>query len=247
MNHTRKLFSILFLDIETVPGFSSFEELSQAKKILFEKKTHYQRKELITPEEFYDNAGIWAEFGKIICISVGFFSENQGELKFSRTSFYGHDELYVLGQFKKLLHEKFNLKTHLLCAHNGKEFDFPYLARRMIIQGIPLPEILNLFGKKPWEVRHLDTMEMWKFGDYKHFTSLELLTNVLGIPSPKCDISGKQVAKVYYQDQDLERIVKYCERDVLAVAQVYSRFMNMPLLSKEQVETNSGLSLYFHG
>ena len=247
MNHTRKLFNILFLDIETVPGFASFEELGQTEKILFEKKTHYQRKEQISAEEFYNNAGIWAEFGKIICISIGFFAENQGELKFSLTSFYGDDELTILGQFKKLLQERFNLKTHLLCAHNGKEFDFPYLVRRMIIQGIPLPEILNLFGKKPWDIRHLDTMEMWKFGDYKHFTSLDLLTNILGIPSPKCDISGNQVAKVYYQDQNIERIVKYCEGDVLAVAQVYLRFMNMTLLSKEQVETNSGLSLYFHG
>ncbi len=237
MNQTRKLFNILFLDIETVPIFSSFEELGQAEKILFEKKTEYRRKELITAAEFYDNAGIWAEFGKIICISVGFFSENLGELKFSLTSFYSDNEAHILGQFKKLLDEKFNLNRHLLCAHNGKEFDFPYLARRMIIQGIPLPDILNLFGKKPWEVKHLDTMDMWKFGDYKHFTSLDLLTNVLGIPSPKCDISGSQVAKVYYQDQDLKRIVKYCEQDVLAVAQVYLRFMNMALLSKEQVET----------
>ena len=237
MNHTRKLFSILFLDIETVPGFGSFEELGQTEKILFEKKTHYQRKERITAEEFYSNAGIWAEFGKIICISIGFFSENEGALKFRRTSFYGDNELDILRQFKKLLQERFNLKTHLLCAHNGKEFDFPYLARRMIIQGIPLPEILNLFGKKPWEVRHLDTMEMWKFGDYKHFTSLDLLTNIMGVPSPKCDISGNQVAKVYYQDRNIERIVTYCEGDVLAIAQVYLRFMNMALLSKEQVET----------
>jgi len=236
MIHSRKLFNILFLDIETVPVFSSFEELGQTEKILFEKKTQYRRKELITAAEFYDNAGIWAEFGKIICISVGFFSENLGEPKFSLTSFYSDDELHILKRFKNLLDDRFNSRAHLLCAHNGKEFDFPYLARRMIINHIPLPEILNLFGKKPWEIRHLDTMEMWKFGDYKHFTSLELLTNVLGIPSPKYDISGNQVAKVYYQDQDLKRIVKYCEQDVLAVAQVYLRLMNMALVSKEQVE-----------
>lgn len=236
MNHTSKLDRILFLDIETVPGSSSFTNLSESEKILFEKKTSYQRKEGISPEAFYDNAGIWAEFGKIICISTGFYTENKGEIKFNVTSFYGHEEVHVLREFKKLLDDRFNSATHLLCAHNGKEFDFPYLARRMLIQGIPLPGILNLFGKKPWEVRHLDTMEMWKFGDYKHYTSLELLTNVLGIPSPKGDISGNQVAKVYYQDQDLNRIVRYCERDVIAMAQVYQRFMNTTVSTSSEAE-----------
>jgi len=236
MNHTRKLQRILFLDIETVPGSSAFTDLNESEKMLFEKKTRYQRKENISPEAFYDNAGIWAEFGKIICISTGAFTENTGELKFNVTSFYGHKEAQVLREFKKLLDDRFNSTTHLLCAHNGKEFDFPYLARRMVIQGIPLPESLNLFGKKPWEVRHLDTMEMWKFGDYKHYTSLELLTNVLGIPSPKDDISGNEVAKVYYKDQDLKRIVQYCERDLTALAQVYLRFMNISVLTFEEAK-----------
>ena len=234
MNHTSKLDRILFLDIETVPGSSSYRNLSETQRILFEKKTSYQRKEGISPESFYDNAGIWAEFGKIICISTGFYTCNDGEIKFSVNSFYGCEEVHILREFIKLLDKRFNSKTHLLCAHNGKEFDFPYLARRMVIQGIPLPEILNLFGKKPWEVRHLDTMEMWKFGDYKHYTSLELLTNVLGIPSPKGDISGNEVAKVYYKDQDLNRIVRYCERDVMAMAQVYLRFMNITVSTGDQ-------------
>ena len=229
------LKNILFLDIETVPEASTFEGLDSTKQELFEQKTKYQRKEDFTPEEFYERAGIWAEFGKIVCISVGFFDHESKGLSFRLKSFYGTDEVEILKDFKNLLDEHFNQKNHVLCAHNGKEFDFPYLARRMIINKIELPEKLNLFGKKPWEVPHLDTMEMWKFGDYKHYTSLNLLTNILGIPSPKEDIDGSQVARVYYEENDLIRIAKYCENDTLAVAQVYLRFKNLKILIKGQV------------
>ncbi len=229
------LKNILFLDIETVPEASTFEGLDSTKQELFEQKTKYQRKEDFTPEEFYERAGIWAEFGKIVCISVGFFDHESKGLSFRLKSFYGTDEVEILEDFKNLLDEHFNQKNHVLCAHNGKEFDFPYLARRMIINKIELPEKLNLFGKKPWEVPHLDTMEMWKFGDYKHYTSLNLLTNILGIPSPKEDIDGSQVARVYYEENDLIRIAKYCENDTLAVAQVYLRFKNLKILIKGQV------------
>ena len=226
---------ILFLDIETVPENSDFLNLDETKKELFAKKTQYQRREDISPEEFYERAGIWAEFGKIVCISVGFFDDNDDHKKFRIKSFYGKDEIKILKDFKEIVESYFQLEHHVLCAHNGKEFDFPYIARRMIINGISLPEKLNLFGKKPWEVAHLDTLEMWKFGDYKHYTSLNLLTNILGIESPKGDIDGSQVAKVYYEENDLERITKYCEKDILAVAQVYLRFMNMKILSEDQV------------
>jgi len=226
---------ILFLDIETVPEKQSFSEVSDLKQNLFAKKTKYQRKDEFSPEEFYERAGIWAEFGKIVCISVGFFEISNKRRDFRIKSFFGDDELKILNDFIDLLEQFFNQKHHLLCAHNGKEFDFPYLARRMIINNIAIPEKLNLFGKKPWEVAHLDTLEMWKFGDYKHYTSLNLLTNILGITSPKGDIDGSQVAKVYYEDNDVERIAKYCENDVLAVAQVLLRFMNLELLKEEQV------------
>lgn len=229
------LKNILFLDIETVPEASTFEGLDSIKQELFEQKTKYQRKEDFTPDEFYERAGIWAEFGKIVCISVGFFDHESKGLSFRLKSFYGTEEVKILKDFKILLDMHFNQKNHLLCAHNGKEFDFPYLARRMIINKIELPEKLNLFGKKPWEVPHLDTMEMWKFGDYKHYTSLNLLTNILGIPSPKEDIDGSQVANVYYKENDLKRIAKYCENDTLAVAQVYLRFRNLKILKEEQV------------
>jgi len=191
------LEDILFLDIETVPETRHFSDLDTTKQELWELKSEYQRAE-ISAEDFYERAGIWAEFGKIICISVGYF-KFQGALRtFRVTSFYG-EEVKILTDFKTLLLSHFNQPKHTLCAHNGKEFDFPYLARRMIIHTIELPPKLNLFGKKPWEVPHLDTLELWKFGDYKTFTSLKLMAHVLGIPSPKDDIDGSEVRGVFYE------------------------------------------------
>ncbi len=229
-----RLENILFLDIETVPEVSSFAELSIEKQELFAAKTEYQRKDEITAEDFYERAGIWAEFGRIICISVGYFVDLDKNRSFRVKSFSGEEEL-ILNDFKNLLENHFNKPNHLLCGHNGKEFDFPYIARRMIINGISLPEKLNLFGKKPWEVAHLDTMDLWKFGDYKHYTSLNLLTHILGIPSPKQDIDGSQVASVYYKEKNLDKIVKYCERDTIAVAQLLLRFNNLKLLKDKEI------------
>lgn len=226
------LQNILFLDIETVPEVEFFTDLSPEMQELYALKTQYQRKDEFTPEEFYHRAGIWAEFGKIICISVGYFVERKGVNQLRVTSFYGDNEHKLLVDFKNLLDTHFNHPNHLLCAHNGKEFDFPYIARRMIINRIDLPNKLNLFGKKPWEVPHLDTLDLWKFGDYKHYTSLKLLTAILGIPSPKQDIDGSEVANVYYQEKNLSRIVEYCERDTVAVAQLLLRFLNKPLVEE---------------
>jgi len=226
---------ILFLDIETVPETASFSELDTDKQALWEKKSQYQRKEDYTAEEFYDRAGIWAEFGKIVCISVGYFNIEGDVRTFRVTSFFG-DEVKILKDFKNLVIAHFSQAKHLLCAHNGKEFDFPYIARRMIINNITLPYKLNLFGKKPWEVPHLDTLELWKFGDYKTYTSLKLLTNVLGIPSPKDDIDGSEVFDTYYKDQDLDRIVRYCEKDTIAVAQVLLRLRGDVLLHESEIK-----------
>jgi 3'-5' exonuclease len=225
---------ILFLDIETVPVHEHFGEVDDTVKLLWEKKTEYQRRDEHTPEEFYDRAGIWAEFGKVICISVGYFVLKGDTRNFRVTSFHG-EETKILKDFKNLLETHFNRPHHVLCAHNGKEFDFPFIARRMIIHGIDLPAKLNLFGKKPWEVPHLDTLELWKFGDYKHFTSLKLLTHILGIPSPKGDIDGSQVRDVYYNEKDIDRIINYCEKDAVAVAQVFLRFRNEEILSPEEI------------
>lgn len=234
MLHKIHLENILFLDIETVPLHPSFDLVETHVQELWEQKTEYQRKEDYTAEEFYTRAGIWAEFGKIICISAGYFVMKGSHRQFRVTSFYG-EEPSLLQDFKNLLDLHFNKPNHLLCAHNGKEFDFPYIARRMIINQIPLPDKLNLFGKKPWEVPHLDTMELWRFGDYKHFTSLKLLTHILGIPSPKDDIDGSQVREVYYVEKDIDRIIRYCEKDTLAVAQIFLRLRNNQLLEEEEV------------
>jgi len=229
-----KLEHILFLDIETVPQFADYDSLDNPTKLLWAAKTKYQRKENFTPKEFYDRAGIWAEFGKIICISVGYFKQKEDPINFRVTSFYG-EEGDILKDFKALLETHFNKSNHLLCAHNGKEFDFPYIARRMVILGIDLPEKLNLFGKKPWEVPHLDTLELWKFGDYKTFTSLSLMAHVLGIQSPKDDISGEQVRDVFYKEKDIDRIVAYCEKDTVTVAQIILKLRNQDLLNASEV------------
>ncbi|MBT9186865.1 3'-5' exonuclease [Zobellia russellii] len=227
---------ILFLDIETVPEQPNFDALDEEKKELWEQKSRYQRKEDYTAEEFYDRAGIWAEFGKIVCISVGYFRVNGETKTFRTTSFYGEEDK-LLKEFKNLLNGHFSSTKHLLCGHNAKEFDFPYIARRMIIHGIELPYKLNLFGKKPWEIPHLDTMELWKFGDYKNFTSLKLLSNILGIPSPKQDIDGSMVREVYYEEKDLDRIVTYCELDVVTTAQVFLRLRGDELLDDSNIKS----------
>jgi uncharacterized protein YprB with RNaseH-like and TPR domain len=233
--------NILFLDIETVPEVENFDDLSEIKRELFALKTNYQRKpKTITDEEipvaeFYSKAGVWAEFGKIVCISVGFFVLKGSERTFRVKSFFADDEKLLLNDFKSLLEKHFSGQNHVLCGHNGKEFDFPFIARRMIIKRITLPSKLNLFGKKPWEVPHLDTLELWKFGDFKHYTSLKLLTIILEIPSPKDDIDGSQVAKVYYEEKNLERIATYCEKDTIAVAQLFLRFNNEDLLNESEL------------
>ncbi|MBT8184751.1 MAG: 3'-5' exonuclease [Eudoraea sp.] len=229
------LTDILFLDIETVPEMPEFGQLDEEKQSLWEQKSKYQRKDEISAEAFYERAGIWAEFGKIICISVGYFNFRGNTRSFRVTSFSG-EEVTLLKEFKGLLEQHFNGPKKVLCAHNGKEFDFPYIARRMIIHSISLPDKLDLFGKKPWEVPHLDTMELWKFGDYKHFTSLRLMANVLGIPSPKADIDGSMVRDVYYEEQDMDRIISYCELDVITLAQVFLRMRNETLLMEDEIK-----------
>ena len=229
-----QLENILFLDIETVPEQENFDNLDVDMQHLWEQKTQYQRKEDFTASEFYERAGIWAEFGKIICISVGYFTCKGDIRNFRVTSFFGTEE-NILKDFSNLLNNHFNQSQHVLCGHNAKEFDFPFIARRMIINGIAIPQKLNLFGKKPWEVPHLDTLELWKFGDYKHYTSLKLLTKVLGIPSPKDDIDGSQVGHTYYIEKDIDRIVIYCEKDVIAVAQIFLRLRREALLIAEEI------------
>jgi uncharacterized protein YprB with RNaseH-like and TPR domain len=228
---------ILFLDIETVSYASSMALLDPGMQVLWDKKSKLFRNPDQSADEAYERAGIYSEFGKIICISVGLIKE-KNPYSFRIKSFYGDNEEALLTEFSGML-SKFSRsdKDAQLCAHNGKEFDFPYIARRMIINRLVIPEILNNAGKKPWEVKLLDTMDLWKFGDYKNYTSLDLLTTVLGIPTPKDDIDGSMVARVYYEEKDLPRIVHYCEKDVLAIAQILLRFKNLPGISEDRIES----------
>jgi DNA polymerase elongation subunit (family B) len=231
-----RLEKVLFLDIETVPQFYKFNELEEKGRELFEAKTRFMQKEDKSFEELYDErAGIYAEFGKIVCISVGFIRETRTGNQIRLKSFYHQDEETLLIQFKALLDEHYFSDQHVLCGHNAKEFDFPYICRRMLIHGIKLPHIMDIAGKKPWEISHLDTMELWKFGDFKAYTSLALLCHVFGIPTPKDDISGADVARVYYEENDLERIKVYCEKDVAALIQLFLKMRGDNLVDEGEI------------
>ena len=232
-----KVEDVMFLDIETVPASASYETLTPAIQNLWDKKSRQFRTPEQTAQDAYERAGIYSEFGKIICISVGLIRD-KNPFKFRLKSFYGKDEKSLLTEFSGML-SKFS-RTNIdavLCAHNGKEFDFPYIARRMIINRLTIPGILDNAGKKPWEVKLLDTMDLWKFGDYKNYASLDLLTSILGIPTPKDDIDGSMVAGIFYNDDDLKRIVYYCEKDVLAIGRVLLRFMYLPGIEEDNIES----------
>jgi len=229
--------NILFLDIETVPGVYRFADLEPMWQQLWSDKTRFlQEREEKTAEEIYERAGIYAEFGKVICISTALVHRDEGRDKLRVKSFYGSDEVEVLKSFGKVLDTYYSKPGKYICGHNLKEFDAPYVARRMLVNGLSLPDIINTPGKKPWEVSHLDTMEMWKFGDYKHFSSLSLLAGLFGIPTPKDDISGGDVARVFYEEDDLERIRIYCEKDTVTVANLYRKMINMPVIPESDVE-----------
>ena len=226
---TIKLENILFIDIETVPVNYKYKSLSATEKELWDKKWLYLKD--VTTEEQYNKAGIYAEFAKVICIGLGYMSEG----KFRTKTIAGDNEADLLIQFSKLLQKHFNTKDHYLCAHNGKEFDFPFLCRRLLINKIALPKLLQIQGFKPWEVKHLDTMEMWRFGDIKNFTSLNLLAHIFNIPSPKNDIDGSDIAKVYYEEKNLKRITDYCIKDVVTLARIYQALKGLAPINDNDV------------
>lgn len=237
--------NVLFLDIETVSAQATYEDLDPVFQELWATKCRQILRK--PPEELFEEeiaaaykqrAGIYSEFGKIICISVGIVvRDKQQKLSVRLKSFANDDEDQLLKDFAELLHQYYkNPERQFLCGHNIKEFDIPYLCRRMLIHQIPHPVMLQLHGKKPWEVKHLlDTMELWKFGDIKSYSSLKLLAATLGFPSPKDDIDGSEVGRVYWQEKDVVRIAHYCEKDVLATVQLLLRFMYMPLLQEDQI------------
>lgn len=232
------LSNILFLDIETVPQFPEYEKADDTHQKLWSEKSKFLlRDEHDTAETVYERAGIYAEFGKIVCISAGVIRGSAPNRSLRLKSFYGNDEKALLTEFADMLEKHFNGDEHFLCGHNGKEFDFPYIARRMLIHGIALPRILDISGKKPWEVKHHDTLQLWKFGDYKHFTSLKLLAHVFGLPTPKDDIDGSQVCGVYWKEKNIERIVTYCEKDVITLVQVFLKMMQIPVLTQAEIDS----------
>lgn len=241
-----KISQVMVLDIETVPVSGTYDDLTEQLKIQWQRRAERISKgeetETDSSQLFSEKAGIYAEFGKIICISAGIFQNTDTGLTLRIKSFAGHDEKKLLTGFKDMLDHSFTRNTSLkipdkyLCAHNGKDFDFPYMARRMLINGIGLPQMLDIAGRKPWETTHLlDTMDLWRFGDFKNYTSLDLLAAVFGISSPKDDIKGSDVARVYWQDDDLPRIVEYCCKDVSTLAGILLRFKGMEALTDEQV------------
>ena len=232
------LQSILFLDIETVPQHPSFDEVPSEWKDLWSKKAEalLRSREEETTESIYSRAGIYAEFGKIVCISCGYIQGAGDSKKITLKSVAGEDEKIVLHEFSEMVARWAGGEQRFLCAHNGKEFDFPYLCRRIIINQLQVPAILNIAGKKPWEVGHLDTMELWKFGDFKNYTSLNLLAHALGVPTPKDDIDGSMVWEVFWKEKNLDRIVTYCQKDVVTVAQIFLRLQGESLIKNENIE-----------
>lgn len=233
--------NILFLDIETVPQYPGYHSLPEEWKQLWDTKSNSLIKyhEGETNETLYPRAGIYAEFGKIVCISCGVLQGSGRQRKILVKSFAGDNEAVLLQQFIDMLNKWSAGEPKFLCAHNGKEFDFPYLCRRMIIHNLPIPALLNIAGKKPWEVNHYDTLEMWKFGDFKSYTSLNLLAVTLGVPTPKDDIDGSMVWKVYWEEKNLDRIVTYCQKDVVTVAQILLRMNGEALIRDENIEIKS--------
>jgi uncharacterized protein YprB with RNaseH-like and TPR domain len=220
---------ILFLDIETAPLVYEYKYLDEAAKELWDKKWQYNKE--ISPEQHYSKAGIYAEFSKVIVIGLGYYNQN----KFRVKTIASANEMEVLTQFSELLKQYFNSAAHLLCAHNGKEFDFPFLCRRFLINNLPLPKTLQIQGLKPWEVKHIDTMDLWKFGDVKNYSSLSLLAHVFGIPSPKDDMDGSMVGKTFYEENNLDKIANYCKKDVITLARIYRRFVGMGNLNEDDI------------
>lgn len=239
MFNSIQLENLLVIDIETVPAVPKLEFLSPAMQELWHQKEGKNCAEGTSLQDHYfDRAGIFAEFGKIVCISAGYFNFNKDNyrLNFRVKSFYGKDECALLEGFAELLNLYFNKpELHLICGHNIREFDIPYICRRMLINGCLLPRILDISGRKPWEVNFLDTLQLWKFGDFKNYTSLKLLAEIFNIPTPKDDIDGSEVGKVFWEEDNLERIAVYCQKDVLTVAQLVLKFKGMPMLEPEDV------------
>lgn len=239
MLHNLNIEEILFLDIETVPLVPEYKELTEKWQQLWERKMQFQINNGEPADELYERAGIYAEFGRIVCISAGYVVQKQGEPHFRVKSFYDDDEKKLIQNFFHALSGFAKAGKRRLCAHNGQEFDFPYISRRALVNNLTLPKILDIAGAKPWEIKDIliDTLQLWKFGDYKHYTSLPLLCELFNIPTPKDDIDGSEVAKVYWEDNDIDRIIRYCEKDTMAVANLLLKYKGDRIISFENLES----------
>ncbi len=249
MTDLHQFTNIVFLDIETVSGVAHYEQLDERMQYLWGKKANqYRRGGTETDAElFRQRGGILAEFGKIVSVALGYLIEKKGQMVLTITSLASDDERAMLEKFSDYL-KRFELHINRqngefaarraiqLCAHNGKEFDFPYLARRILVNRLPLPTSLQMQGKKPWEIQHIDTMDLWKFGDFKNFTSLDLLAAIFNIPSSKEEMDGSLVHEVYYEAHDLQKIARYCALDVVNAAQVLLALNGRPILPPECIE-----------
>ncbi|MBR1808518.1 MAG: 3'-5' exonuclease [Paludibacteraceae bacterium] len=240
----QSLDKIMFFDIETAPQVEEYSMLNDEMQHLWAEKTDKLRAfspqkypDNATPADLWDQAAIYAEYGRIVCISVGICYMKDKEWHLRTKSFCGSDEKQILIDFFELLGKFMITPYHHLCGHNIKEFDVPYVCRRALVNGVGLPDCLRIAGKKPWEVQFIDTMELWKFGDYKSFTSLKTLTAIFGIPTPKDDIDGSEVGRVYYKEKNIDRISVYCQKDVVATTQVFLRLNGENSISKENIES----------
>ena len=229
---------VLFLDIETVPLAPEYSELNEKWQQLWENKMKYQISNDEPAEVLYDRAGIYAEFGRIICISAGYVFQKKGEFFFRVKSFADENEEKLIRNFFNAWDAFSRAGKRRLCAHNGQEFDFQYISRRALVNNLNLPKIMDIAGAKPWEIKDqlIDTLQLWKFGDYKHYTSLSLLCELFNIPTPKDDIDGSQVANIFWEEKDLDRIIKYCEKDTLAVANLLLKYKGDKIIPIENME-----------
>ena len=235
-----KIFrNLLVIDIETASAFEEYQDMNERMQALWDKKASFLQttEETSSKELYFDKGAIYSEFGKVICISAVIFTrEEDNSIGFRIKSFALDSEKETLLAFKNLVETKFDSKYLRMVAHNGKEFDFPYMCRRMLVNEIEIPEALDIREKKPWEINHIDTMELWKFGDRKNYTSLDLLAALFGVESSKDDIDGSQVNKVYYKENDLERISKYCQRDVMVTAQVFLKLNGFQKIDEQNIK-----------
>ncbi len=238
MDAKKLLKNILFIDIETVSAEEKYENLSDRWKDLWNYKASFLKNDTnLTASELYERAGIYSEFGKIICIGLGFFYWNENEKICLKTKIIAQEnEAEILLEFKHILETKYKNRGVVLAAHNGKEFDYPYICRRMIVNNVPIPAALQLNGQKPWNIPHYDTMDMWKFGDKKQFTSLDLMAALFNVESSKKNMAGHQVNQVFYQEQNLEKIAEYCREDIVVLAQVFCKLQGIILPQTFDIE-----------